>query len=105
MATFYVLPSPGFLGRAFERQLQVLFLGLHWNQSALDHVVRQVTEAAARHPDVFLVHQHELPENVDVLRALADTFGAEPGDIVIETHAGARLGEWHIRRRLVPQAA
>jgi hypothetical protein len=105
MATFYILPSPGSLGRAFEWQLHVLFPGLHWDETALAHVVRQVTEAAARHPDVFLVHQHELPESVDVLRALAETFGAEPGDIVIETHAGARLGEWRIRRRVVNRAA
>ena len=105
MATFYVLPSTGFLSRAFERQLQALFPGLDWEEPALDQVVREVTKAAARHSGVFLVHQHELPESVEVLRALAENFGAEPGDTVIETHAGAKLGEWRIRRRLVPQAA
>ncbi|HEY1860976.1 MAG TPA: hypothetical protein VGG61_11505 [Gemmataceae bacterium] len=105
MATFYLLPAPRFLGRAFARHLQVLFPGLHWEESALDHVVEHVTETAGRHANVFLIHQHELPENVDVLQSLVDAFGAEPGDTVIEMHAGAKLGEWRIRQRVVNQAA
>src|ERR1700730_17976538 len=54
MATFYLLPSPRFLGQAFERQLHQLFPGLHWEESTLAQVVDQVSAAAALHPNVYL---------------------------------------------------
>jgi hypothetical protein len=105
MATFYLLPSPRFLGQAFERYLRLLFPGLHWEESTLAQVVDQVSAAAALHPNVYLIQRHELPENEDAIQAVIDAFGAEPGDVIIELHAGARLGEWRIRRRLVSRAA
>jgi hypothetical protein len=105
MATFYLLPSPRFLGQAFERHLHLLFPGLCWEESTLALVVDQVSAAVALHPNAYLIQRHELPEDEDPIQALIDAFGAEPGDEVVELHAGARLGEWRIRRRLVPQAA
>jgi hypothetical protein len=105
MATFYLLPAPGFLCEVFERQLQALFPGLRWDAGALAQVVAEVSQAAASHSDVYLIQQHDLPVNANVLQTLADAFGAEPGDTVIEMHAGPRLGEWRIRRRVVNQAA
>jgi hypothetical protein len=105
MATFYLLPSPGFLGQSLAQHLQGLFPGLNWDESALAHVAEQVTQAAARHANVYLVHQHEMPQTEDVLQVLVDGYGAEPGDEIIEIHAGARLGEWRIERHVVRQAA
>jgi hypothetical protein len=105
MATFYVLPAPGFLAQVYERHLHVLFPGLRWNGETVAHIVTHVSQAAASHPDIYLVRQHELAENTDVVQALVDAFGAEIGDEVIEMHAGPRLGEWRVRRRVVKRAA
>src|SRR5436309_2144530 len=105
MATFYLLPSFRFLGQSFKGHLQILFPGLNWDESALRRLAEQVSEAASRHPNVYLVHHHELTENEDMVQALVDGFGAEPGDEVVEMYAGARLGEWRIQRRIVKEAA
>ena len=101
MSVFYILPSPGFLGKAFERHLHLLFPGLTWDEIFLKLLVGHVLEVTARHAGVYLIQQHELPEQEDVEQALVDGFGAEPGDELIEMHAGARMGEWRIKRRLV----
>src|SRR5438874_11950675 len=91
MATFYVLPSPAFLGKSFEPHLRLLFPGLNWDETALVHLAKQVSTALAQHPNVYLLHQHELTEGADVVQATVDGFGAESGDEVIEMHAGSCL--------------
>lgn len=56
--------------------------------------------------DVYVIHREDLPPGEGPLSALMNSFGAEPGDEVIEVHAGARPGEWTSRRwRLKPGAA
>ena len=54
--------------------------------------------AATAHPDVYVVYREELPDGEDPARALADGFGAEPGDEVIELRAADRPGELAVRR-------
>jgi hypothetical protein len=101
MATFYLLPSPGYLGKALKPYLQVLFPGLHWDESILLQLTERVRDAASQHADAYVVYQHELPEDADVVQAIVDAYGAEPGDEVIEIHACYRIGGWRIRRRRV----
>jgi hypothetical protein len=105
MATFYVLPAPEFLEQVYERHLRVLFPGLRWSANVLGQVVAQVSRAAASHAGVYLIQQNELPEDADLERTLIDGFGAEPGDEIIEMHAGPRLGEWRVRRNVLAHAA
>jgi hypothetical protein len=104
VATFYVLPSPLFLGKAFERPLQELFPSVLWNDKSLQALAEQVNAAVARHSDVYVIHRHELPEGEELLPAVVYGYGAEPGDEVIEICGGKRLGDWHIRRHEVNRA-
>jgi hypothetical protein len=105
VATFYLLPSPLFLGRALERQLEELFPGVHWDEESMKELAEHVAAAVARHPATYVIHRHELPDGEDMVQAVVDGFGAEAGDEVIEVRAGKRLGAWHIRRQQVNRAA
>jgi hypothetical protein len=60
---------------------------------------------AVRDPDVYIVHREELPAGETVAQALADGFGAEPGDEVIEIRPGHKLGEWASLRWHLDNAA
>ncbi len=98
MSTFYLLPPRPYLGQCFARYLQGLFPGLSWESSVWDNLADGLTNAATCHADVYVVHREELPPGEDPARALADGFGAEPGDEVIEVRAAERPGEWAARR-------
>jgi hypothetical protein len=104
MSTFYVLPPRPYLGRCFARYLQGVFPGLTWDSALWDNLADGLTAAAGCHPGVYVVHREELPDGEDTARALADGFGAEPGDEVIEVCAGGRVGEWTARRWRLGQA-
>jgi len=59
----------------------------------------------AARADVHVVYREELPDGEDAGRALADGFGAEPGDDVIELRVADRPGELAVRRWRVAAAA
>jgi hypothetical protein len=101
VSTFYLLPPRPLLGQRLADYLAHLLPGMKWSAEIGAELAEAVAEAAARQPNVFLVHREDLPEGEDKARALVEGFGAEPGDEVIEVRAGHRPGElasccWHI---------
>lgn len=105
MSTFYLLPSRPFVGACFAHYLEALFPGLHWDREAWANLAEGLDAATACHPDVFVVYREEMPPDEDPVTALTTGFGAEPGDEVIELHAGACQGEWTVRRWQLNDAA
>jgi hypothetical protein len=96
MATFYVLPPRPFLGRCYAAYLQTLFPGLAWDEAALSGLADRLSAVAADRKDVYVVYREELPEEEDLARGLADAFGAELGDEVIEVRVGREAQRWRL---------
>jgi hypothetical protein len=90
VSTFYVLPSRPQLGERFARFLQSLFPDLEWDSTTWGELADTLTAAVVQQPDVFVVHQEELPPDGTLVELLADGFGAARGDRVIEITRGAR---------------
>jgi hypothetical protein len=105
MSTFYVLPPKSFLGACFAGYLKPLFPGLPWTDAACADLAGALAAAVCRQPDIYVVYREELPEGESTARALADGFGAEPDDEVVEIAAGNRLGELTARRWRLAEAA
>jgi hypothetical protein len=87
MSTFYLLPTRPQLGRHFAAFLRQWFPGLDWPGRAWPDLAEALTAAAEGRPDVYVVYREDLPDGEDPARALADGFGAEAGDEVIEVLA------------------
>jgi hypothetical protein len=88
MSTFYLLPPRPHLARRFTAFLTTWFPGLDWQGLGGMDLIETLAERASRHPDVYVVHREDLPEGEEPARALADGFGAEAGDEVIELVSG-----------------
>ncbi len=89
MATFYVLPPRACLDDALAAVLGKLLPGLPvpadtWDRFA-DHFAP---------PGVYLVSRDDLPDATPLPAALADGFGAEPGDRVVEVALGGGSRGW-----------
>jgi hypothetical protein len=105
MATFYLLPPRSFLGACFAGYLGPLFPGISWTGPACAELADALAAAVVRQPDVYVVYREELPEGEPPARALADGFGAEPQDEVVEISSGSRPGELTARRWRLADAA
>jgi hypothetical protein len=102
VSTFYLLPPRPVLGERIAGYLQTLFPGLDWGSAAWPELAELLGATAARHRDVYVIYGEELPRGEDPGRALADGFGAEAGDLVIEVVPGSLPGETVTRRWRVP---
>jgi hypothetical protein len=98
MSTFYLLPPRPLLGERFAGFLQTLFPGLDWDCAMRINLADALGEAAASHPDVFVIYREDLPEGETPSHALVEGYGAEAGDEVIEIRAGISAGEMTARR-------
>jgi hypothetical protein len=105
VSTFYLLPPRPYLGECFARYLQELFPGLTWDRAVWSNLAEGLAAAATYHTDVYVVYREELPDGEDPAHALADGFGAEPGDEVIEMRRAERAGTWAVQRWHIPEAA
>jgi hypothetical protein len=105
VSTFYLLPPRPLLGECFAGYLQPLFPGLQWTSAACAELADTLTAVVVRRTDVYVVYREELPDGEDPARALADGFGAEAGDEVIEIGSGGKAGEWTACRWRLGQAA
>jgi hypothetical protein len=105
MATFYLLPPRPLLGERLAAFLQALLPGLDWDSGTRGNLAEAVLGAcvgpgagSAAHLDVHVVYREDIPAGETPARALADGYGAEPGDEVVEVRPGARAGEFASRR-------
>lgn len=78
MSTFLVLPPRELLEHELSNFLARVLPGV----SAPD-LLPAITDRLAG-PDTFVVHREDLPDVAAVANGLAEVFGAEPGDRVIE---------------------
>ncbi len=98
MATFYLLPPRPLLAEYFAAHAASLFPGLAWAPGDWEDMAETLGLLAARRPDVFVVYREDLSSETSSEQDLADGFGAEPGDEVVEVRPSGRPGEWAGRR-------
>ena len=85
MAAFFVLPPRPALGDQLARLLGNYSPGLRLDPSACVEAFAALVAAAGAYP----VFREDLPDG-DVVGALADGYGAEPGDPIYLVGLGAR---------------
>ncbi|MCC6418392.1 MAG: hypothetical protein IT429_09140 [Gemmataceae bacterium] len=88
MSTFYVLPPRPLSARPYAEFLRSLLPGLNPARVTWGDLAEALNSLLRVEDDVYLVHREDLPEGEDPAAALADGFGAEPGDEVIEVPVG-----------------
>ena len=98
MSTFYLLPPRPVLGERLAGFLQAILPGLDWDTATRTLLAESVAAAASARENVFVVYREDLPEGEPPARALADGYGAEAGDEVIEVRPSGGAGELTARR-------
>jgi hypothetical protein len=98
MSTFYLLPPRPLLAKRLSDYLELLLPGLRGASAATFDLTLLLDVVTSRQTDVFVVHREDLPAGESPARALADGFGAEAGDDVVEVSPGNAAGEWTARR-------
>jgi hypothetical protein len=98
MSTFYLLPPRPVLGERLAGLLHDLFPGLDWDTTARANLAEALAAAATGRNGVFVAYREDLPEGEPAARALADGYGAEAGDEVVEVRPGPKPGELTARR-------
>jgi hypothetical protein len=93
MSTFYLLPPRPLLADRFVAFLRGVFPGLDWGAARRLGLTGALEEAVREHDGVYVVYREDLPEGQPLSQTLADAFGAEAGDEVVEVHATGRPGE------------
>ena len=98
MSTFYLLPPRPLLADRFAAFLRGVFPGLDWGAARRLSLTGALEAAVREHDEVYVVYREDLPDGQPLPQALADAFGAEAGDEVVEVHATGRPGEVSTRR-------
>ena len=106
MSTFYLLPPRPLLGDRFADFLITVLPGLDWDDTMRANLAEAIAAAATAHDDVHVVFRDDLPAGETPAAALADGFGAEAGDEVIEVRpAGSSSALTSRRWRVGPRGA
>jgi hypothetical protein len=106
VSTFYLLPPRSLLGDRVADFLLTVLPGLDWDGAMRANLAEAVAAAATAHPDVHVVFRDDLPAGESPAAALADGFGAESGDEVIEVRPAGSAGGLASRRwRVGPRGA
>ncbi|MFM8275038.1 MAG: hypothetical protein ACKODX_22280 [Gemmata sp.] len=95
MATFYLLPPRECLDRAVTDLCAKLLPGLPLPADAWGAFAEHLAAAGGWAGNVFLVPRDELPDGAPG-GALADCYGAEPGDRVVEVSLARPSREWAV---------
>ena len=93
MSTFYLLPPRECLEQAVGDLFVKLLPGLPLPVDAWDALAGHLAAVAGWGGDVFLVPRDELPEG-EPSAALAECFGADPGDRVVEVSLARPARSW-----------
>jgi hypothetical protein len=102
VSTFYVLPPRPLPARAVADFLRGLLPGLDLARVTWGELADSLGGLLRGQDEVYLIHREDLPEGEDAAEALANGFGAEAGDEVIEVGAAASGA---VRRWRLGQAA
>ncbi|MCI0704364.1 MAG: hypothetical protein L0241_25170 [Planctomycetia bacterium] len=94
MTTFYLLPPRACLEEAVSGLFGKLLPGLPLPADIWETLVSHLV-SVARWPEVVFVPRDELPES-ELPVALAEAFGAEAGDRVVEVSLARTAREWMI---------
>lgn len=84
MSVFYLLPSRRVLAADFARYLDAWFPGVSPTADAADRLAEMI-EAMA---DNYVVFADDLTAAESILTALRQSFGAQPGDWVVDARGG-----------------
>ncbi len=93
MATFYLLPPRACLDQVLGELFGKLLPGLPLPADAWDSISCELAETDCWPADTFLVPRDELPEG-DPAQTLAECFGAEPGDCVVDVSLARPARTW-----------
>jgi hypothetical protein len=104
MATFYLLPPRECLERAVGDLFAKLLPGLPMPVDTWDALAEPLAAVAGWADDVFLVPRDELPQG-EPNAALAECFGAEPGDRVVDVSLARPARSWVVAQADVSSAA
>jgi hypothetical protein len=97
VSTFYVLPPRPLPARPCAVFLGALLPGRDWSCVTWGDLAAALAGVLAPQDDVYLLHREDLPEGEEPTEALANGFGAEAGDEVIEIPAsGAGARRWRL---------
>jgi hypothetical protein len=98
MATFVILPPRELLEHVFHGFVESLLPGLPVPPGLWERMLADVVDG----PNVYPLHREDLPETDDVAAALAEGFGAEPGDRVVEFGLPRGREPGPVRRWVIP---
>jgi len=83
MATFLLLPPRELIEHAVREFAHRILPGVWPPDDLAEIFISHILEAQPHASDVHVLHREDLPEG-DVIAALCDAFGGEPGDRVVE---------------------
>jgi hypothetical protein len=98
VSTFYLLPPRPLLGDRVADFLHSVLPGLAWDSAMRSNLAEAVAAAASAQDDVYVVFRDDLPSGEPLGTALADGFGAETGDEIVEVRPDGASGALTARR-------
>lgn len=101
MATFLLLPPRELIEHAVREFAHRLLPGVWPPDDLADLVLNRIIEAQPQASEVHVLHREDLPEG-DVIQALCDAFGGEPGDRVVEIGPPRNTVPATIRSTVIP---
>ncbi len=101
MATFLLLPPRELIEHAVREFAHRLMPGVWPPEDLADLFVNRIIEAQPQASDVHVLHREDLPEG-DVIAALCEAFGGEPGDRVVEIGPPRVAQPAAIRSTMIP---
>ncbi len=104
MVTFYLLPPRKCLEQAVSDLFAKLLPGLPLPADAWDAMAGQLAALGGWADSVFLVPRDELPDS-EPNAALAECYGAEPGDRVVDVSLSRAARSWVVTQADVSGAA
>jgi hypothetical protein len=87
MSLFYLLPSRASVAEHFAGYLEAWFPGVG---GVAPELADQLVATALGRTDGFAVFADELPDGDDLVAALRESYGAEPGDWVVDLRGGPK---------------
>lgn len=101
VATFVILPPRELLEHAIHGSVEALLPGFPVPPGLWERILGEVIVGSEVHP----LHREDLPESDDIGTTLAEGFGAEPGDHVVETSLPRGRDPGPVRTWRVPGTA